>query len=57
MKVLTRLTGLGMNVVMVIHQPRFEIYECFDSVLLLAAGGLAGLLCILCPEIPSQSSN
>ena len=39
-QVLQRLTGLNMNVIMVIHQPRYEIFECFDAVLLLAAGGL-----------------
>jgi energy-coupling factor transporter ATP-binding protein EcfA2 len=29
----------GMNVICVIHQPRHSIFELFDSVMLLAAGG------------------
>ena len=30
---------LGMTVVAVIHQPRFEIFNMMDDVLLLAKGG------------------
>lgn len=29
----------GMNVMVVIHQPRYSIFEMFDSVLLLGVGG------------------
>jgi len=33
------IAGLGINVVAVIHQPRYEIFDSFDDVLLLAPGG------------------
>ena len=36
---LQRITEVGMTVVAVVHQPRFEIFECFDDVLLIAKGG------------------
>ena len=39
MQVLQRLAELQMNIIMVIHQPRYEIFECFDTVLLLGTGG------------------
>ena len=37
---LSRLAASGMNIVTVIHQPRFSVYELFDSVLLLGVGGV-----------------
>eukprot|EP00928_Gymnodinium_smaydae_P019659 TRINITY_DN17547_c4_g1_i1.p1 TRINITY_DN17547_c4_g1~~TRINITY_DN17547_c4_g1_i1.p1 ORF type:complete len:894 (+),score=121.18 TRINITY_DN17547_c4_g1_i1:244-2682(+) len=36
---LKQLTTLGMTVVMVIHQPRYALFELFDEVLLLGVGG------------------
>ena len=33
------LTNTGLTAVMVVHQPRYSIFEMFDSVLLLGAGG------------------
>jgi len=38
-KTLKAISSLGMNVVAVIHQPRYEIFESFDDILLLAPGG------------------
>lgn len=34
-----RMARLGMNIVTVIHQPRYSIFTMFDDVLLLGAGG------------------
>eukprot|EP00930_Biecheleria_cincta_P014304 TRINITY_DN12367_c0_g2_i1.p1 TRINITY_DN12367_c0_g2~~TRINITY_DN12367_c0_g2_i1.p1 ORF type:complete len:1376 (-),score=242.61 TRINITY_DN12367_c0_g2_i1:27-4154(-) len=36
---LKRMTQLGMTSVMVVHQPRFSLFELFDDVLLLGQGG------------------
>jgi ABC-type multidrug transport system ATPase subunit len=36
---LQNLASLGMTIVCVIHQPRYSIFEMFDSVLLLLKGG------------------
>eukprot|EP00002_Diphylleia_rotans_P015297 TRINITY_DN2972_c0_g1_i2.p1 TRINITY_DN2972_c0_g1~~TRINITY_DN2972_c0_g1_i2.p1 ORF type:complete len:617 (+),score=88.14 TRINITY_DN2972_c0_g1_i2:1091-2941(+) len=36
---LKRISRLGITVATVIHQPRYEIYEMFDNVLLLGKGG------------------
>lgn len=33
------LTSMGLTVVSVIHQPRYEIFQMFDEVLLLGKGG------------------
>lgn len=41
---LKQLAGLGVTVVAVIHQPRPEIYEQFDDVLMLAPGGITAYL-------------
>ena len=38
---LSRLAGSGMSIITVIHQPRYSVYELFDSVLLLGVGGVA----------------
>lgn len=40
LRALSRLSGCGMNVVTVIHQPRYSLYELFDSLLLLGVGGV-----------------
>jgi hypothetical protein len=37
--VLKLLTSMGLTVVSVIHQPRYEIFQMFDEVLLLGKGG------------------
>jgi hypothetical protein len=34
------MASSGMNVIMVIHQPRYTLYELFDSLLLLGVGGV-----------------
>ncbi|GAB4822174.1 hypothetical protein N2152v2_009220 [Parachlorella kessleri] len=36
---LKRMAQLGMNVVAVVHQPRYSIFTLFDTVLLLGTGG------------------
>lgn len=36
---LRRMTQLGMTSIMVVHQPRFSLFELFDDVLLLGQGG------------------
>jgi ABC-type multidrug transport system ATPase subunit len=36
---LKRMAGLGMNIVTVIHQPRYAIFSLFDDVMLLCKGG------------------
>lgn len=36
---LKKMCQLGMNVIMVIHQPRYSLYTLFDDVLLLGKGG------------------
>lgn len=34
------MASFGMNIIMVIHQPRYTLYELFDSLLLLGVGGV-----------------
>ena len=41
---LRAIADLGLTVVAVIHQPRLEIFETFDDLLLLAAGGLTAYM-------------
>lgn len=36
---LKRMAGLGMNIITVIHQPRYSIFSLFDDVMLLCKGG------------------
>ena len=36
---LKAIAGLGVSVVTVLHQPRYEIFETFDDLLLLVPGG------------------
>jgi ABC-type multidrug transport system ATPase subunit len=38
-QILSHLASLGLTIVSVIHQPRVEIYEQFDDVLMLGPGG------------------
>ena len=38
---LTDVSRMGMNIIMVIHQPRYSLFSLFDDVLLLAVGGEA----------------
>ena len=38
---LSKIASLGVTVVTVIHQPRYEIFTSFDDVLLLGKGGRA----------------
>lgn len=38
-RILMQLARIGMTVVSVIHQPRYEIFEMFDDVLLFGKGG------------------
>eukprot|EP01119_Soliformovum_irregulare_P019516 TRINITY_DN6197_c1_g1_i1.p1 TRINITY_DN6197_c1_g1~~TRINITY_DN6197_c1_g1_i1.p1 ORF type:complete len:781 (+),score=218.38 TRINITY_DN6197_c1_g1_i1:3-2345(+) len=37
--ILKELAAIGMTVVTVIHQPRYEIFQSFDDVILLSPGG------------------
>jgi len=39
MQVLKDVSRLGIPVIVVLHQPRYEIFQMFDDVLLLAKGG------------------
>ena len=39
MNVVRNIARSGLTVVCVVHQPRYEIFDCFDNVLLLAPGG------------------
>lgn len=36
---LKKMTSLGMTIIMVIHQPRYSLFNLFDQVLLLGKGG------------------
>ena len=36
---LRKVSELGLNIVTVLHQPRYEIYELFHDVVLLGVGG------------------
>jgi ABC-type multidrug transport system ATPase subunit len=38
-KILSQMSRLGMTVISVMHQPRKEIFECFDDCLMLTPGG------------------
>lgn len=37
---LKKIASLGVTVITVLHQPRYEIFESFDDILLIAPGGL-----------------
>ncbi|KAL6769007.1 hypothetical protein ACKKBF_B17105 [Auxenochlorella protothecoides x Auxenochlorella symbiontica] len=39
LQALKRMAGLGMNVIAVLHQPRFSIFALFDDIMLLGKGG------------------
>lgn len=39
MSTLQAIAALGVTVVSIIHQPRYEIFNAFDDVVLLVAGG------------------
>jgi ABC-type multidrug transport system ATPase subunit len=43
-EILKRIAGLGLTVVSVIHQPRFEIFQQFDEILMIAPGGRTAYL-------------
>ena len=38
-RALKRISELGLTIVAVIHQPRYEIFMAFDDVLFLGKGG------------------
>ncbi|KAJ3394360.1 hypothetical protein HDU92_006939 [Lobulomyces angularis] len=38
-QILKKLTGYGQTILCVIHQPRFEIFDQFDDIILIAPGG------------------
>ncbi|KND05205.1 uncharacterized protein SPPG_00865 [Spizellomyces punctatus DAOM BR117] len=42
--IMSSLTHLGLTLVAVIHQPRVEIFERFDDLLMIAPGGLTAYL-------------
>ena len=33
------MAGLGMNIIAVLHQPRYSIFTLFDDIMLLGKGG------------------
>ena len=41
---LKKMSGLGMNIITVIHQPRYSIFSLFDDVMLLCKGGMLAYL-------------
>jgi hypothetical protein len=41
---LKKIASLGVTVVSVLHQPRYEIFEKFDDLLLIAPGGRTAYL-------------
>ncbi|KAJ3312242.1 hypothetical protein HDV04_003285 [Boothiomyces sp. JEL0838] len=43
-EILRKITRLGLTTVAVIHQPRVEIYEKFDDILMIAPGGRTAYL-------------
>ena len=43
-RTLQRISGIGLTIVAVIHQPRLEIFETFDDVLMIAPGGQTAYL-------------
>lgn len=42
--ILKQVASLGLTIVAVIHQPRQEIFDSFDDLLLIAPGGLTAYL-------------
>ncbi|KAJ3212076.1 hypothetical protein HDU67_004082 [Dinochytrium kinnereticum] len=43
-EILKRIASIGLTVVAVIHQPRFEIFQQFDDILMIAPGGKTAYL-------------
>ena len=43
-RTLRAIADLGLTVVAVIHQPRLEIFDSFDDLLLLAPGGVTAFI-------------
>lgn len=43
-RILQQITSLGLTIVAAIHQPRIEIFEKFDDVLIIAPGGRTAYL-------------
>lgn len=41
---LKKMSSLGMNIITVIHQPRYSIFSLFDDVMLLCKGGMLAYL-------------
>ncbi|KAJ3109362.1 hypothetical protein HK100_003303, partial [Physocladia obscura] len=42
--IMSSISRLGLTIVAVIHQPRLEIFEAFDDVLMIAPGGLTAYM-------------
>ncbi|ORY53533.1 PEP carboxykinase-like protein [Rhizoclosmatium globosum] len=42
--IMSSISRLGLTIVAVIHQPRLEIFEAFDDVLMIAPGGLTAYI-------------
>ena len=42
--ILKKIAALGLTIVAVVHQPRQEIFDSFDDLLLIAPGGLTAYL-------------
>lgn len=43
-EILRDMAQLGLTVVAVVHQPRHEIFELFDDILMIAPGGVTAYL-------------
>jgi ABC-type multidrug transport system ATPase subunit len=39
LRALSKMAAAGMNVIMIVHQPRYSLYELFDALCLLGVGG------------------
>jgi len=45
LEALKKVAGLGINIIVVLHQPQFRIFKMFDEVLLLGRSGRAARQC------------
>ena len=57
LKGLKRLCSRGLSSIMVIHQPRYSIFELFDQVLLLGYGGYQVLLVAYSRKTPNRGDS
>ncbi len=51
-KTLKELAMQGVTIIAVLHQPKYDIFQLFDNVLLLGMFGICSVFCISCPCLP-----